>query len=436
MGCSGTRCMVIGSYSDAAGQGHGLIVTGSGTTWTRSKRPCHLTHPPQARRQHGAWWRHLDASSTSSAVIWTARLVPRPPCSWTKPEESGTRSPLHCRGDASSSGAGQVDGVACPSGRCRRGWVLYLNSGKPGRPPARRWTLWSAVERHPPLTVPAQRLGRCWLGVPERNVVRSRPAPTRARRRRAPFIEWGWGTAWQAVSAPLPPGTTTARLNGVACTSATDCEAAGSCTPTHKGEMKAWSSGLGRRSGPPTRWHSHPRSDRGRHCAIHRVPGCWPLCGLRWRGPPAPPARSFRMNSGPLGRRPSSPFRPTPESPRSRFPAGHAACLLPRPRLSASPSAPSGLIIGDGWRLGRPLKPRSRGSLLGVAADGGGCIRAGGQLRRCGFGGRARSHQICFGECLQPFEAPGPPQRRIRWDLPGVSRCGLLPGVRVMCGRG
>jgi hypothetical protein len=174
-------CVAAGGYGDSAGNNHGMLLSGSGTSWTAK------TTPLPAGAESAGQFAGLNAVACASTAACTAvggyldssgntqgMLLAGSGTSWT-----ATEAPLP--GDASSSNPfSGISAVACPASASCIAVGQYQNS--------------AAVS----------------LGL----------------------LLTGSGTTWTATEAPLPAGASAtipgASVNSVACPAATDCMAGGS----------------------------------------------------------------------------------------------------------------------------------------------------------------------------------------------------------------
>jgi hypothetical protein len=111
---STTSCIAVGDYIDSSGNLQGLLVTGSGTSWTAIKAPL----PADAAANQAAILYSVACPSTTSCVAtgvyydssnhWQGLLVTGFGTSWT-----ATQAPLPA--DAAADPVVSLNAVACPS---------------------------------------------------------------------------------------------------------------------------------------------------------------------------------------------------------------------------------------------------------------------------------------------------------------------------------
>jgi hypothetical protein len=173
---SASSCVAVGSYFDSSGNYQGLLLTGSGTSWTAAEAPL----PAGAAADPGASLGSVACPSASSCVAagiytdpsgnWHVLLLTGSGTSWT-----ATEAPL----PAGAAGA-SLGSVACPSASsCVAAGSSTDSSGS----------------------------------------------------NQEPLLVTGSGTSWAAAEASLPGGAgSSADLGSVACPSASFCVAVGGYT--------------------------------------------------------------------------------------------------------------------------------------------------------------------------------------------------------------
>jgi hypothetical protein len=229
---STTSCVAAGQYSDpASGYEQGLLVTGSGTTWQATETPLPAnaaakpsvtlysvtcpsttsciatgTYFDSAGNQHGLLL-------TGSGTTWQATEAPLPANAAAQPGASLTRAA--CTSATSCVATGQYTDS---SGNFRA--LLVTGSG----------TTWQAVDVPLPS---AAAIRQSWLWGVACHAAASCMAVGDYQGRSGShqaLVVTGSGTSWQAIIVPLPADAATsptAILTNVACPSTTWCIAAG-----------------------------------------------------------------------------------------------------------------------------------------------------------------------------------------------------------------
>jgi hypothetical protein len=175
-----TSCVAVGSYTDTSNNGQGLLLSGSGTSWT-------ATEPP------------LPAGAPADVAV-------------------------------------QLQSVACPSASACVAVGQYLNpaSGfEPGLLLAGSGTSWTATEAPLPANAAASpSISLFSVACPSATSCVAAGGYTDSSGDRQGLLLTGSGTSWQATEEPLPSNAITAGagLSSVACLSVTACVAASSYT--------------------------------------------------------------------------------------------------------------------------------------------------------------------------------------------------------------
>ena len=228
---SATSCTAAGYYTDPAGDDQGLLVAGSGTSWTAAEAPL----PANAATDPEAQLPAVACTSSSSCIaagdytdssgnIW-ALLVTGSGTSWT-----AAAAPLPANA-ASSSQDARLYAIACPSKTSCVAVGTYTDSSgdTQGLLVSMSRTKWTPTEA----PVPANGFGP-QLSAVTCPIATSCVAVGNYRtpyNYNEPLILTGSGTSWTATQAPLPSDFVAdngAGLTGVACPSASSCTAAGS----------------------------------------------------------------------------------------------------------------------------------------------------------------------------------------------------------------
>jgi hypothetical protein len=214
--CAST-CVAVGDYIDSSGYFQGLILTGSGTSWTATEAPLPVNGNPSSSPTLGsvacpsvttcvAVGDYTDSSGTPQGLILTGSGT-----SWT-----ATEAPVRANGP-----------IACASiSVCVA--TGYYNGQYNGRLLTGSGTSWTATEAPPPpggsgssvTSVACAPASEC-AGIG------SYSSPSG----RGGLLVTGSGTSWTGTAAPLPANAGTDPQiieEGVACPSATACVAVGS----------------------------------------------------------------------------------------------------------------------------------------------------------------------------------------------------------------
>jgi hypothetical protein len=219
---STTVCVAVGWYYDSSNVTHGLLETGSGTTWTATEEPL----PPNAAAIPSTILQSVSCPSTTSCVATgqyadssgatRGLLVTGSGTTWTATEE-----PLPATG---ASPSGIPPSVACPSTTSCvvAGEYLLPPSYSEGMLVTGSGTTWTATEA-PPLNASSD-AGLQSVACPSTtSCVASGFDATDG------LLVTGSGTTWTATEAPLPPDASSSLgLQSVACPSTISCVATGS----------------------------------------------------------------------------------------------------------------------------------------------------------------------------------------------------------------
>jgi hypothetical protein len=227
---SATACVAVGGYTDSSGDGQGLLLTGSGTSWTATKAPL----PANAAAQPNVSLRSVACGSATACVAVG-----------TYAGLSGNQYGLLLTGSGSSwkaisaplpSDAGDIvvlDSVTCESGSSCVAAGYYYTS--PGSSAASEGLLltgaknsWTATEA----PLPSDASGDIYTELDSVSCASASSCAAAGIYDDSSGNYQGWlvtgsGTSWTATEAPLPPGAKLNGLDSVSCGSATSCVAAG-----------------------------------------------------------------------------------------------------------------------------------------------------------------------------------------------------------------
>ena len=229
---SASYCVATGFYYDSSGNQHGLLVTGSGTSWTTTEAPL----PANAANDRPAtltWVACASASSCVATGTYTdssgneqGLLLAGSGTSWT-----ATEAPLP--GGAASDPDAGLGSVACaPASSCVAAGDYTDSSGnEQGLLLAGSGTSWTATEA--PLPGGAASDPDAGLGsvacAPASSCVAAGTYTDSSGNEQGLLLA-GSGTSWTATEAPLPAGAASdpdAVLSSVACAPASSCVADG-----------------------------------------------------------------------------------------------------------------------------------------------------------------------------------------------------------------
>ena len=227
-------CAAVGYYTDTQGNGHGLLLTGHGISWTAASAP----FPPGADAHPQVYLDGVACPSASKcvAVGWYSDtrgddqglLLSWDGASWT-----AAKAPL----PAGAAPGADLNGVACPTASvCEAVGNYVTTAGRPqGVVLTGHGSSWTATTTPRPAVAPTSytpylQAIACWSA--------STCAITGSYRNweDSPYphllMVTGHRASWTAVRAPLPTRADTYRytepeLDGVACRSALSCVAVG-----------------------------------------------------------------------------------------------------------------------------------------------------------------------------------------------------------------
>ena len=230
---SASSCVAVGSYTDSSGNGQGLLVTGSGTSWTVAEAPlpanaaadpaaCLISVACPSASSCVAAGGYTDSSGnqqgllvTGSGTSWTAAEAPLPANAAADPAPFFPGS-VACASASSCVAAGfYTDSSGNIQG------VLVTGSG----------TSWTAAEAPLPANAAADpAAGLTSVACPSASSCVAAGFYTDSSGNRQGVLVTGSGTSWTAAEAPLPANAAAdpaASLGSVACPSASSCRAGG-----------------------------------------------------------------------------------------------------------------------------------------------------------------------------------------------------------------
>ena len=228
---SASSCVATDSYTDSSGGKQGLLVTGSGTSWTATEAPL----PANAAADPDVGLGSVACPSASSCVVpgeytdssglehvllltgsgtsWTATEVPLPA---NADDAVISLASVACSSASSCVAAGSATD---PSGNGQM--LLVTGSG----------TSWTAAEVPPPANAaPEPDLDLASVACPSASSCVAAGSYFDASGGEQGLLVTGSGTSWTATEAPLPANAAAdpmAELSSVACPSASSCVAAG-----------------------------------------------------------------------------------------------------------------------------------------------------------------------------------------------------------------
>ena len=246
MACaSASSCVATGTYTDSSGNRQALLVTGSGTSWTAAEAPLpanaaadpvvSLTSVacPSASSCVAAGF-YTDSSGgqhgllvTGSGTSWTAAEAPLPANAATDPDAALTS--VACPSASSCVAAGAYTDS---SGNAQG--LLVTGSG----------TSWTAAEAPLPANAAADRavfLGS--VACPSASSCVAAGYYTDSSGNWQGLLVTGSGTSWTAAEAPSPANAAadpSAVLGSVACASASSCVTAGLYTDSSGNGRGCW----------------------------------------------------------------------------------------------------------------------------------------------------------------------------------------------------
>jgi hypothetical protein len=227
---SASSCVAAGVYADSSGNGQGLLVTGSGTSWTAAKAPL----PANAAADPAVFPGSVACASASSCVATgtytdssgnvQGLLVTGSGTSWT-----AAKAPLPA--NAAADPAGTLSSVACPSASSCVAAGRYTDSS--GNQQALLVTgsgsSWTAAEAPLPANA-GSGADLDSVACPSASSCVAAGTYTDSSGNGQGLLVTGSGTSWTAAEAPLPANAAAGRvvfLGSVACPSASSCVAAG-----------------------------------------------------------------------------------------------------------------------------------------------------------------------------------------------------------------
>ena len=227
---SAASCVAVGNYFDPSGNGYGLLVTGSGTSWTTAEAPL----PANAGTDPVAYLNSVACPSASSCVAVG-----------NYNDSSGSEQGLLLTGSGSSWSAAEAPrpanaasdptvffgSVACPSASSCVAAGSYVDSSghQQGLMLTGSGTSWTATEIPPP-TNAASNPDAALTSVTclSASSCVATGGYTDSSGNRQGLLLTGSGTSWTATEAPLPPGgISLIGLGPAACASASSCVAPG-----------------------------------------------------------------------------------------------------------------------------------------------------------------------------------------------------------------
>jgi hypothetical protein len=233
---SATDCVAAGVYFDSSGDSQGLIVSGSGTSWTATKAPL----PANAQANPDVTLHSVACAALSCAAIGDytdssgdnqGLLLAGSNTAWTP-----TEAPLPA--NASTPGFVGLDAVACPSdAACMAVGGYYDSSGNTqGMLLTGSGSSWTAAQAPLPADASTGDPSVALVSVtcPSSSscvAVGSYDGSTTDDH--LGLILTGWGSSWTAIESPAPSNTATPQgtgLSAVTCASATACVATGQYT--------------------------------------------------------------------------------------------------------------------------------------------------------------------------------------------------------------
>jgi hypothetical protein len=232
-----STCVAAGSYADSADFGHGLLVSGSAAGWTASQAPL----PANAAGDNANLTAVACASASACVVVGSYQnssgqqegvLIAGAGSSWV-----ATQAPLPANAAASSSV--DLESAACASGtECVAVGLYFDSSGQEqGLILTGAGSSWTATEA----PLPANAIsgdadavdGLDSVTCPAASDCVTVGAYTDASGNSQPLILSGTGSSWTPVEGPLPGGATgnggvtAANLDAVSCSSSANCVASG-----------------------------------------------------------------------------------------------------------------------------------------------------------------------------------------------------------------
>jgi hypothetical protein len=222
---SSSQCTVAGDYADESNAHQGLLLTGSGTSWTTTETPL----PTNAAADPNVYLRsvtcptvsHCTAlgSYTDSAGYTEDLLLSGSGTSWTV-----TEAPVPTNAAANSGVT--LDSLACPSvSYCVAvGFYTTLSGGIQGLMLTGSGTSWTAS--NPPLPADAaadSQGGLQYISCPSANSCVAAGTYYNSFGSMAGLLLTMQGSSWTASTAPMPPQGAVASLGPVTCVSSSEC---------------------------------------------------------------------------------------------------------------------------------------------------------------------------------------------------------------------
>ena len=247
-----SSCVAAGFYYDSSGNQHGLLVTGSGTSWTAAEAPL-PANAASDQLASLAWVACASASSCVATGTYTdssgneqGLLLAGSGTSWT-----ATEAPLPA--GAASNPDVYLGSVACPSASSCVATGSYTDSSGNGRELllAGSGTSWTATEAPLPAGAAASPSGVGMGGVACASASSCVATGTYydSSGNGQGLLLTGLGTSWTATEAPLPAGAAASPngtgLNSVACAPASSCVADGTYIDSSGNRQGLLLTGLG-----------------------------------------------------------------------------------------------------------------------------------------------------------------------------------------------
>jgi len=235
---SASRCVAVGSYTDTAGNSQGLLLTGSGSSWTATEAPL----PSNAASSPDASVSGVSCPSASQCVAVgyyqdtsgdTQGLL----LTWSGSSWTAVEAPLPSNAEQDNESAG-VYGVSCPSAsQCVAvGEYQDASGNDQGLLLTGSGSSWTAAEA--PLPADANSTagaGMNDVSCPSASQCVVAGHYTGTSGDTQGLLLTGSGSSWTATRAPTPSnadGSGTVYVMGVSCSSASQCVADGDYTDT------------------------------------------------------------------------------------------------------------------------------------------------------------------------------------------------------------
>jgi hypothetical protein len=236
---SATTCVTIGGYTDSAGNQQAMLITGSGTSWTATEAPL----PPNVTAWYtqgvGGGLAGLACASASACVAsgdyvdssgyFQGVILTGSGTSWT------TTITLLPANASTTQNIFNLDSVACASASKCVATGSYRDSSGNSQVLllAGSGTSWTATEAPLPADAASNpRADGSAVACPSTTMCIATASYRDSSDNTQGLLLAGLGTSWTATEAPLPANaatgaTTYAELNSVACYSASTCVATG-----------------------------------------------------------------------------------------------------------------------------------------------------------------------------------------------------------------